>query len=95
MRRKARASGVIGYNSARLTPVLTIGFPADEHASHLFCPERCARARHSAAVWYWAFLRNRQAHLAASVDLMKALGGGWSADPAQVSRATAKDAGGK
>ena len=42
-----------------------------------------------------AFLRNRQAHLAASVDLMKALGGGWSADPAQVSRATAKDAGGK
>ena len=28
-----------------------------------------------------AFLRNRQARLSASVDLMKALGGGWSPDP--------------
>jgi multidrug efflux system outer membrane protein len=28
-----------------------------------------------------AFVRNRQARLAASVDLMKALGGGWSAVP--------------
>ena len=42
-----------------------------------------------------AFLRNRQAHLAASVDLMKALGGGWSAGAAQVGSATSKDAGGK
>ncbi|MBS0336687.1 MAG: efflux transporter outer membrane subunit [Proteobacteria bacterium] len=29
-----------------------------------------------------AFVRNRQARLAASVDLMKALGGGWTAEPA-------------
>ncbi len=42
-----------------------------------------------------AFLRNRQAHLAASVDLMKALGGGWSADSTQISNAAAKAAGGK
>lgn len=28
-----------------------------------------------------AFVRNRQARLAASVDLMKALGGGWAAEP--------------
>lgn len=34
-----------------------------------------------------AFLRNRQSRLAASVDLMKALGGGWSADPVRVSDA--------
>ena len=27
-----------------------------------------------------AFIRNRQARLSASVDLMKALGGGWSAE---------------
>ena len=33
-----------------------------------------------------AFLRNRQARLAASVDLMKALGGGWSADGKLASR---------
>ena len=29
-----------------------------------------------------AFVRNRQARLSASVDLMKALGGGWSAEMA-------------
>jgi multidrug efflux system outer membrane protein len=29
-----------------------------------------------------AFVRNRQSRLAASVDLMKALGGGWAAEPA-------------
>ena len=33
-----------------------------------------------------AFLRNRQARLAASVDLMKALGGGWIAPDATASR---------
>ena len=33
-----------------------------------------------------AFLRNRQARLAASVDLMKALGGGWSADAMSIAR---------
>ena len=42
-----------------------------------------------------AFVRNRQAHLAASVDLMKALGGGWSMDQLPVSNAALRDAGGK
>jgi multidrug efflux system outer membrane protein len=42
-----------------------------------------------------AFLRNRQARLVASVDLMKALGGGWSADSLQVSAATAHGGAGK
>ena len=42
-----------------------------------------------------AFVRNRQAHLAASVDLMKALGGGWSKDQLAVSDAALRDAGGK
>jgi multidrug efflux system outer membrane protein len=32
------------------------------------------------------FLRNRQAVLSATVDVMRALGGGWSADPAAVSQ---------
>ncbi|MGP1676229.1 MAG: efflux transporter outer membrane subunit [Burkholderiales bacterium] len=42
-----------------------------------------------------AFLRNRQSRLNASVDLMKALGGGWSADALHVSSAAPQDAGGK
>ena len=42
-----------------------------------------------------AFLRNRQSRLAASVDLMKALGGGWSADTTAVASAAAGDGGGK
>ena len=42
-----------------------------------------------------AFVRNRQSRLAASVDLMKALGGGWSGDPMQVSNASLRDSGGK
>jgi len=42
-----------------------------------------------------AFVRNRQSRLAASVDLMKALGGGWSTDPARVSDAVIQGRGGK
>ncbi|MDP2639321.1 MAG: efflux transporter outer membrane subunit [Betaproteobacteria bacterium] len=42
-----------------------------------------------------AFVRNRQSRLAASVDLMKALGGGWSVDQLPVSNAALRDAGGK
>lgn len=42
-----------------------------------------------------AFVRNRQAHLAASVDLMKALGGGWSMDQPPVANAALPDARGK
>ena len=42
-----------------------------------------------------AFVRNRQAHLAASVDLMKALGGGWSMDQLPVANAALRDLGGK
>jgi multidrug efflux system outer membrane protein len=42
-----------------------------------------------------AFLRNRQARLFASVDLMKALGGGWPVDPAPVANAALSGAGGK
>jgi outer membrane protein, multidrug efflux system len=42
-----------------------------------------------------AFLRNRQARLFASVDLMKALGGGWSVDPAPVANAALSGSGGK
>lgn len=42
-----------------------------------------------------AFLRNRQSRLVASVDLMKALGGGWSVDQLPVSNAALRDAGGK
>ena len=41
------------------------------------------------------FVRNRQSRLAASVDLMKALGGGWSMDPTPVSNAALSDSGGK
>ena len=41
------------------------------------------------------FLRNRQSRLAASVDLMKALGGGWSVDQLPVSNAALRDSGGK
>lgn len=41
------------------------------------------------------FLRNRQSRLAASVDLMKALGGGWSTDQLPVANAALRDAGGK
>ena len=41
------------------------------------------------------FLRNRQSRLDASVDLMKALGGGWSADQMPVSNAALRDSGGK
>jgi multidrug efflux system outer membrane protein len=40
-------------------------------------------------------VRNRQSRLAASVDLMKALGGGWSMDQLPVSNAALSDAGGK
>lgn len=42
-----------------------------------------------------AFVRNRQSRLAASVDLMKALGGGWSVDQLPVSNAALRDSGGK
>ena len=42
-----------------------------------------------------AFVRNRQLRLSASVDLMKALGGGWSMDPTPVASAAAGDDGGK
>ena len=41
------------------------------------------------------FLRNRQSRLVASVDLMKALGGGWSVDSMSVSNAALLDSGGK
>lgn len=41
------------------------------------------------------FLRNRQSRLAASVDLMKALGGGWSAEPLRVSGFAADGEGGR
>ncbi len=40
-------------------------------------------------------VRNRQSRLAASVDLMKALGGGWSMDQLPVSNAALSDAGAK
>jgi len=42
-----------------------------------------------------AFVRNRQSRLVASVDLMKALGGGWSMDQLPVSNAALRDTGGK
>ena len=42
-----------------------------------------------------ALVRNRQSRLAASVDLMKALGGGWSVDATPVSNAALRNAGGK
>ena len=42
-----------------------------------------------------AFVRNRQARLVASVDLMKALGGGWSIGQLPVSNAALRDGGGK
>jgi multidrug efflux system outer membrane protein len=42
-----------------------------------------------------AFLRNRQSRLAASVDLMKALGGGWSLNSVPVANAALRDAVGK
>jgi multidrug efflux system outer membrane protein len=41
------------------------------------------------------FVRNRQQRLTASVDLMKALGGGWFRDQMPVSSATAREAGEK
>jgi multidrug efflux system outer membrane protein len=42
-----------------------------------------------------ALVRNRQSRLAASVDLMKALGGGWSAESMPVSSAALREPGGK
>ncbi len=42
-----------------------------------------------------AFLRNRQSRLNASVDLMKALGGGWSAASAPLASAALRGGGGK
>ncbi len=42
-----------------------------------------------------AFVRNRQSRLVASVDLMKALGGGWSAESMPVSSAALREHGGK
>jgi len=42
-----------------------------------------------------AFVRNRQSRLAASVDLMKALGGGWSMDQLPLANAALRNAGGK
>ena len=42
-----------------------------------------------------AFVRNRLAHLAASVDLMKALGGGWDAEPMRISNAAIQGGSGK
>ena len=42
-----------------------------------------------------AVLRSRQARLVASVDLMKALGGGWAADAAQASKVSMQGEGGK
>ena len=41
------------------------------------------------------FVRNRQARLSASVDLMQALGGGWSADAMPLANAALREAGGK
>jgi multidrug efflux system outer membrane protein len=41
------------------------------------------------------FVRNRQARLSASVDLMKALGGGWSGEVAPVANAALPGVGGK
>jgi multidrug efflux system outer membrane protein len=41
-------------------------------------------AQRTANVSELAALRNRQALLSATVDLMKALGGGWSADQASM-----------
>lgn len=42
-----------------------------------------------------AFLRNRQSRLVASVDLMKALGGGWSGGALPLAHAALGDGGGK
>ena len=42
-----------------------------------------------------AFLRNRQSRLVASVDLMKALGGGWSGGAMPLANAALRDGGGK
>lgn len=42
-----------------------------------------------------ALVRNRQSRLVASVDLMKALGGGWSMDQLPLANAALRDAGGK
>lgn len=42
-----------------------------------------------------AFLRNRQSRLVASVDLMKALGGGWSGGAMPLASAAPRDGGGK
>jgi multidrug efflux system outer membrane protein len=50
-------------------------------------------AQRTANVSELGFLRNRQARLSASVDLMKALGGGWYAEPTPVSSAALRDAG--
>jgi len=41
------------------------------------------------------FVRNRQARLSASVDLMKALGGGWPAEATPVANAALQDTAGK
>jgi len=42
-----------------------------------------------------AYLRNRQSRLIASVDLMKALGGGWSVDQLRISSAVPRKADGR
>ena len=42
-----------------------------------------------------AFLRNRQSRLVASVDLMKALGGGWSGGAMPLANAALREGGGK
>jgi len=52
-------------------------------------------AQRTANVSELNFLRNRQARLSASVDLMKALGGGWSVDAMPVANAALSDSGGK